>query len=116
MASGSVAVLDPNSLTVTTVRQVLPPANAAATAATSRNGDMLFVAAGSTLHTLDVNTLTLSHTWTLGSATRGMVASPRSGLLWVGLDESVVAVDPATGRVTATVSVPGLRGLRHVSG
>lgn len=116
VASGTIAVLDPDQLTVRSVSTPLPPSKATAAAAVSLTGDTLYVAAGSALHLVQTPGVRLTRTISLNSEVRGLVTGGGSGLVWAGQDDEVVAIDPTTGAIAAKVPVPGLQALRNVVG
>jgi hypothetical protein len=107
-ASGAVAALDPNGLTVLRVGAFeASPGSASVTF--DSTGERLFVAAGTRVTVLDAQSLTTVAAWPLRAAARGVGAS---GVLYVGQPNEIIALDMADGAVRQRFRVAGLSTLR----
>jgi hypothetical protein len=111
--SGNVAVLDGQNLSVTRVVPIPPVVSPAPAFAALAEGQ-LFVGSGTGLRVLRADSLHVVSGWTVPSAIRGLALSPDGARLWVGQDDRLIALDPATGAQLASVAVPGLTALTAV--
>jgi hypothetical protein len=111
--SGTVARLNGELLTVDKTAQSLPGGAGPASAAVSTDGGRLFVGTGTSLHVVSTASLSVATQWTVRSPVRGLAVSPDGARLWVGQTDGAVALDAASGREVATLSIPGLTTIGH---
>jgi hypothetical protein len=110
VASGALAVIDPDGLTVTKVARFTPLAGTDAAAAFARPWQLV-VAAGAEVVTLDPAAGRVTDRWAAGAPTRGLAVTGDTAYL--GVDGAVTAHELSGGRQTGRTAVPGLVRLRH---
>lgn len=114
-ATGTIAVIDPDALSITRTAKTEPLAAASAASTISPDSRLLFVSAGPTVTRLEASALATTGRWSLPAPVRGIAASPDGKRLYVGQPDAVLALDAQTGAVTSRIAVPGLTTLRHAS-
>ncbi|GIG89125.1 YncE family protein [Plantactinospora endophytica] len=119
--TGTLAMIDPEGLTVmNTFRFDVPGgsagSNATAPAAASFDGaGMLLVGAGREVVGMAVTAGGgTDPRWSTPAEVRGLAAPPDRTRLYVGQPDAVLRVDPGTGTVRNRIDVPGLVSLRRV--
>lgn len=113
--SGTVAVIDPNALTVSSVVRFTPPAGPITSAAAGIDSTgALLVGAGRELITVSL-TGGEPVRRLMPTPVRGVATSAGRGLRFVGQDDAVLCLELATGKVVRRVAVPGLVSLRQVA-
>ncbi|MGW5669919.1 YncE family protein [Micromonospora sp. NPDC003776] len=112
-ASGSVAEISTEDLTV---RRTVRHARVAGTAYAAADGDRLFLAAGTTVRTLDAARLARTAEWRAREPVRGVVPGRDGTRLYLGQSGAVSWHDPATGAELGRVAVPGLVALHGLAG
>ncbi|WP_239543333.1 YncE family protein [Micromonospora terminaliae] len=113
VASGTVADISTEELAV---RRTVPLARGAGAAHAAAGPDRLFLAAGTTVRTLDLTRLTGTLDFPVREPVSGLVAGRDGDRLYVGQRDSVSWHDPVTGRELGRVAVPGLVGVHGLAG
>lgn len=129
-SKGAAAAIDPQSLAVTSTVQ-FPSLMSAATggatdafttdaftaarAAALATEDGILVAAGRQVLTIPPSGGQPTRQWATDGTVRGLARSARGDQLYVGQDDAVLRLDPATGATRQRIPVPGLVALRHAT-
>ena len=113
--SGTVAVIDPNGLTISGTVRFTPPTGpiTSATASIDPTGALL-VGAGRELITVSL-TGGEPVRRSLPTPVRGVAISADRKRHFIGQDDAVICLDPATGNLLHRIAVPGLVSLRQVA-
>lgn len=116
---GLVAVMDTRSLEILRTEEVqLGSLGGVRTSArVSADGETLFVgsaADGSALYAIDTATLDVVHRWPMRGVVSGLGLSGDGLRLYVGLDDRVAVLDPATGEELAAVEFFGAESIVQV--
>ena len=113
--SGTVAVIDPNALTVSSVVRFTPPAGPITSAAAGIDSTgALLVGAGRELITVSLTGGEPVRRF-MPTPVRGVATSADRGHHFVGQDDAVLCLETATGKVVRRIAVPGLVSLRQVA-
>jgi hypothetical protein len=114
--SGTVAHIDGGELTVRSTAQYQGGGDAGAVAAFLADaGQRLVVASKSAVHVMRADSLSTVARWPLAAPARGAALSADGKRIWVGRNGGAVALDMASGREVASVTVDGLTGLTGVA-
>jgi hypothetical protein len=112
--SGTMAVLDPDALTVNATVRFKPPAEGAGEAAAGFTPDgSLVLATGPEVVRITPAGREVAR-WTCGSDVRGLVPHPDGERVYVGQRDAVVCHEIASGRELSRITVPGLTALRDL--
>ncbi|MEJ3749580.1 hypothetical protein WEI85_40760 [Actinomycetes bacterium KLBMP 9797] len=106
VTSGRLAVADTEALAISTVVRLAPGAGPAGMATIA---DRCFLAAGASIHVVDLTAGTVTATWSAGGEVRGLTASPDGTRLYAGHPDGIAWLDLGTGRRAGSVRVPGWR-------
>lgn len=81
------------------------------TTAVHDGASTLYVTSGSSLVTVDLESLTQTASWLLDDAVRGLQVAAEAGRVYVGHRDEVSVVDAATGEELDTIDPPGLQSI-----
>jgi YVTN family beta-propeller protein len=116
--SGSLAVADTETLDVKR-RIEFGGAGAIAGSAAAHvapDGKLLYLAGGPSVLAIDSFALSITQTWPVGAATRGLAVSPDGSRLYIGQEGRVLQLDAASGREVRRLTATGLTSLLHATG
>ncbi len=88
---------------------------AAAAAAVSPDGEVLYVGTGAGIVALDVGSLTVQHRWATDEAPTALASSADGSGLYALFDDHLAVIDPATGSVRSTLAFEGGLAIGHVA-
>ncbi|MEU2611008.1 hypothetical protein ABZ570_05370 [Micromonospora sp. NPDC007271] len=114
VTSGTVAEISTEELVVRRTATLAPGTTGTGHAAADRS--RLFVGAGTTVRTVDIDRLDAGAAWSVREPVTGLVASPDGTRLHVGQTDAVSWHDPATGELLGRTTVPGLVRVRGLAG
>lgn len=113
--TGTVAVIDPEGLTVASTAPLAAPAGAGpATAALTADGGRLVVGGGDKVVVMPMGTSGAATRWSTGSPVRGLALLDGTEKVYVGQEGAITAHDLTTGKQLSRTAVPGLVSIRQV--
>jgi hypothetical protein len=114
--TGTVAVIDPEGLTVVRTMPLAAPAGAGpgqASAAFTADGQRLVVGGGDKVVVMPMGGSGAPTRWSPGSQVRGLALLDGTERVYVGQDGAVTAHDLTTGRLLSRTAVPALVSVRQ---
>jgi hypothetical protein len=102
-ATGLIARIDTRTLEVTDQVRLGTDASQHASAVASSDGRVLYAAVGDAVVTLDASSLAILDRWARSEPVEGLALSPDGARLYLGADDGVSIVDPASGNELARV-------------
>jgi hypothetical protein len=113
--TGTVAVIDPEGLTVvSTTSLAAPTGGGPATAALTADGRRLVVGGGDKVVVMPMGGSDKATRWSTGSPVRGLALRDGTEKVYVGQEGAVTAHDMTTGKLLSRTVVPGLVSVRQV--